>query len=57
MDPLRHNEPGTTENPVVLPTKEARQGNPGFPVLNVLVGGLVLVIIAFVIVYFAVPPS
>lgn len=57
MDPVRDKEPGTAENPVVLPAKEARGGSRGFPVVAVLVGGLVLVIVAYVIVFFVVPPT
>jgi hypothetical protein len=44
-----------TDEPIVLPTKEARQATRGLPVRNVLIGGLTLVIIAFVILYFVLP--
>lgn len=47
--------PGSVENPVVLPAKEARGGSRGVPVVAVLLGGLALVIIAYVIVFYAVP--
>jgi hypothetical protein len=57
VDPVRNESAGTAENPVVLPAKEARQGNKGLPVVNVLIGGLVLVITAYIIVYFLVPPT
>lgn len=47
------NDPAVTEKPVVLPAREARGATPGRPVRNVLFGGLALVIIAFLVIYYA----
>jgi hypothetical protein len=58
MDPRTDNgpgTPGTKESPVVLPTKEARQGGRGTPVMWVLIGGLVLVVIAYFVIFNTVP--
>jgi hypothetical protein len=41
------------DEPVVLPAREARQGTRGGPVRNVLIGGIALVVVAFVVIYFA----
>jgi hypothetical protein len=41
------------DEPVVLPPREARQGARGTQVRNVLFGGIALVVVAFVIIYFA----
>lgn len=50
----RHLGTGRDET-VVLPAREARQASRGGPVRNVLVGGLVLVILAFAVIYLAFP--
>jgi hypothetical protein len=50
QDPRAHHV--AEEEPVVLPAREARQGTWGTPVRNVLIGGLLLVIIAFAVIYF-----
>lgn len=41
-----------SERPTKLETTEARQGKAGVGVRYVLIGGLVLVIVAFLVVYF-----
>ncbi len=53
-DPTRpRNDTHAPDEPVVLPPREARQGARGAPVRNVLFGGIALVVVAFVIIYFA----
>jgi hypothetical protein len=41
------------DEPVVLPAREARQATRGKPVRNVLIGSIALVVVAFVVIYFA----
>lgn len=41
-----------SERPTRVDQQDARQGKSGVGVRNVLVGGLVLVIVAFVVLYF-----
>jgi hypothetical protein len=41
------------DEPVVIPAREARQGTRGGPVRNVLIAGIALVVVAFVVIYFA----
>lgn len=48
-NPRRDADP---EHPIVLEAKRTRPGRPGFSVLYMLLGGLALVIIAFVIIWF-----
>jgi hypothetical protein len=54
-DPTRPRDVGAhhPDEPVVLPPREARQGTRGGPVRNVLIGGIALVVVAFVIIYLA----
>lgn len=40
-----------SETPVTKPTVEARQGKTGLNVRYVLIGGLVLVIVAFALIF------
>lgn len=40
-----------SETPVTKPTTEARQGKTGMNVRYVLIGGLVLVIVAFTLIF------
>lgn len=40
-----------SETPVTKPTTEARQGKTGLNVRYVLIGGLVLVIVAFALIF------
>ena len=41
-----------SERPTKLNLQDARQGKSGVGVRNVLIGGLTLVIVAFVVLYF-----
>ena len=46
--------PSSEEHPVSLDKTDARQGRLGLPVLYVLIGGIVLALIAWAVVQYAV---